>query len=31
LDAMTEGDSIASGKKVKVVSVVDGSTVMVAP
>ena len=29
LEAMTEGDSIASGQKVKVLSVVDGSTVLV--
>ena len=28
-DAMTEGDSIASGQKVEVMSVVDGSTVLV--
>lgn len=31
ISAMTEGESIASGQKVKVVSVVDRSTVLVAP
>ena len=28
-DAMTDGDSIASGQKVEVVSTIDGSTVLV--
>lgn len=31
ISAMTEGESIASGQKVKVVSVIDRSTVLVAP